>query len=227
MTLSIKKWAQDDRPREKLLAKGKEALSNAELLAILLGSGSRSESAVQLAQRILASIDNDLILLGQKGVKDLIQFKGVGEAKAITIIAAIELARRRQLTDTKTKPQIASSDDAYKLLAPILQEKSIEEFWILLLNRNNRVTDQCMISSGGVSGTIVDAKVVFKHALDSLSSGIILAHNHPSGNLQPSNADIKLTEKLVLAGKSLDISVLDHLIVSSKGYFSFRDEGLI
>lgn len=227
MTLSIKKWAQDDRPREKLLAKGKEALSNAELLAILLGSGSRSESAVQLAQRILASIDNDLILLGQKGVKDLIQFKGVGEAKAITIIAAIELARRRQLTDTKTKPQIASSDDAYKLLAPILQEKSIEEFWILLLNRNNRVTDQYMISSGGVSGTIVDAKVVFKHALDSLSSGIILAHNHPSGNLQPSNADIKLTEKLVLAGKSLDISVLDHLIVSSKGYFSFRDEGLI
>lgn len=227
MTLSIKKWAQDDRPREKLLAKGKQALSNAELLAILLGSGSRNESAVQLAQRILASIDNDLILLGQKGVKDLSLFKGVGEAKAITIIAAIELARRRQLTDAKTKPQITSSEDAFTLLAPILQEKSIEEFWILLLNRNNKVTDQYMISSGGVSGTIVDAKVVFKHALDSLASGMILAHNHPSGNLQPSQADIKLTAKLVLAGKSLDISVLDHLIISTEGYYSFRDEGMI
>lgn len=226
-SFSIKEWAQEDRPREKLLAKGKEALSNAELLAILIGSGSREESAVMLSQRILSSVHNSLNELGQKSVQELTKFKGIGEAKAISIVAAIELSRRRSSSESFQKPQITSSHDAYTILRPILSDLQTEAFWVLLLNRNNRVEAQKQISLGGVAGTVVDAKVVYKYALESLASSIVLAHNHPSGNLQPSQADISLTKKLVEAGKSLDIKVLDHIIVSHLGYYSFLDEGLI
>lgn len=226
-SFSIKKWAREDRPREKLLAKGKEALSNAELLAILIGSGTRDESAVKLSQRILSSVDNSLTELGQKSVQELTKFKGIGEAKAISIVAAIELSRRRASSESSPKPQITCSKDAYTILRPILSDLQTEAFWILLLNRNNRVEAQKQISLGGVAGTVVDAKVVYKYAIESLASSIVLAHNHPSGNLQPSPADISLTKKLVEAGKSLDIKVLDHIIVSHRGYYSFLDEGLI
>lgn len=226
-SFSIKEWAKEDRPREKLLAKGKESLSSAELLAILIGSGSPKESAVQLSQRILSSVENNLVTLGQKSVQELMKFKGIGEAKAISIVAAIELSRRRQTSEGKEKPQITSSHDAYMIFNPILGDLQTEAFWVLLLNRNNRVEVQKQISLGGVAGTVVDTKVIFKHALDVLASSIVLAHNHPSGNLHPSQADISLTKKIVEAGKSLDIKILDHLIISHKGYYSFLDEGLI
>jgi len=227
--LGIKAWAEEDRPREKLLLKGKQNLSDAELLAILLGSGSRNESAVSLAQRILHSADNSLHELGKRAIPTLIQdFKGVGEAKAITIAAAMELGRRRQLTDIKEKPKIVSSKDAYDVIASILMDLPHEEFWILLLNRANRVLSREQISSGGTTGTVVDVKILFKKVLrqESITS-IILSHNHPSGNLFPSNADLELTKKIKQAGKLLDIDVLDHLIITDNGYYSFADEGKI
>jgi len=225
--LSIKTWAEEDRPREKMSLKGKNSLSDAELLAILLGSGSREESAVSLAQRILNSVENDLNALGKRSLNDLMQFKGIGEAKAITIAAALELGRRRQLTSVKSRPQIRGSRDAHKLLAPLLIDLPHEEFWMLLLNRANRVIGREQISIGGTSGTVVDAKVIFRKALEGQASGLILAHNHPSGNLRPSQADIDITKKLRSGGKSLDISILDHLIISEMGYFSFADEGIL
>jgi DNA repair protein RadC len=222
--LTIKSWAEEDRPREKLLTKGKQSLSDAELLAILLGSGSRDETAVGLAQRILQSVDNDLNELGRRSVAELTKFKGMGEAKSITVVAALELGRRRQLTDVKERPQIRSSRDAWQLIAPILMDLSHEEFWILLLNRASRVIGREQISLGGVAGTVVDAKIVFRKAIESMASSLILVHNHPSGNLQPSQQDISLTQKLKKAGETLDIAVLDHLIITERGYFSFADE---
>ncbi|HMN88990.1 MAG TPA: DNA repair protein RadC [Saprospiraceae bacterium] len=222
--LTIKSWAEEDRPREKLLTKGKQSLSDAELLAILLGSGSRDETAVGLAQRILQSLDNDLNELGRRSVAELTKFKGMGEAKSITVVAALELGRRRQLTDVKERPQIRSSRDAWQLIAPILMDLSHEEFWILLLNRAGRVIGREQISLGGVAGTVVDAKIVFRKAIESMASSLILVHNHPSGNLQPSQQDINLTQKLKKAGETLDIAVLDHLIITERGYFSFADE---
>lgn len=225
--LAITAWAEEDRPREKLLHKGKHALSDAELLAILLGSGSREETAVGLAQRILNSVQNNLHELGKCSLAEFQRFKGVGEAKAITIAAAAELGRRRQMTPVKDKPQIRSSSDGYKAIAPILIDLSHEEFWILLMNRSNYVIGRELVSSGGVSGTVVDAKMVFRKALEkSGTTSIILCHNHPSGNLKPSNADIILTKKLKKAGEFLDMIVFDHLIVSERGYFSFADEGM-
>ncbi len=224
---SIKQWAEEDRPREKLLHKGKSVLTDAELIAILLGSGSRDMSAVELARHILSSYDNDLNKIGKLGITDLIKFKGIGEAKAISIIAALELGRRRQITTIKERPQVKSSEAAYLCLSGSMSDLDHEVFKILLLNRNNRVIKIDTISKGGVSGTVVDAKILFKKALDNLASSIILAHNHPSGNLKPSRQDITITNKLIEAGKILDISVLDHLIISEKGYYSFKDEGLI
>ncbi len=224
---TIKAWAEADRPREKLLNKGRKALSDAELLAILIGSGSRNETAVALSQRILKSVNNNLHELGKKNISDLTQFKGIGEAKAITIAAATELGRRRQLANAAERPQIKGSRDAYNILAPILIDLPHEEFWIVLLNRSNRVIGKECISSGGVAGTVVDAKIIFKKALAGLASSIILFHNHPSGNLRPSQADLDITKKLKKAGEVMDISVLDHLIVSEKGYFSFVDEGVL
>lgn len=227
--LPITTWAEADRPREKMLLRGKQHLSDTELLAILLGSGSREETAVGLAQRILQSVDNNLDQLGKRSIPDLIKgFKGVGEAKAIAITAAMELGRRRQLTDIKDKPKIVSSKDAYHVIAPILMDLPHEEFWIIVMNRANRVLGREQISIGGTTGTVVDAKVLFKRALGQEKvTSIILSHNHPSGNLMPSTADIELTKKLKAAGKILDIDVLDHLIIAEQGYYSFADEGRI
>lgn len=225
--LAITAWAEEDRPREKLLAKGKHNLSDAELLGILLGSGSREQTAVGLAQDILRSTSNDLNELGKRTISDYMKFHGVGEAKAITIAAALELGRRRQLTDIKERPKITCSRDSYNVIAPILMDLPHEEFWILLLNRANKVIDRKQVSLGGTTGTVVDAKVVFKKAIEGNAVYLVLAHNHPSGNLFPSPQDLALTKKLVEAGKLLTIKVLDHLIIGDKGYYSFADEGQI
>ncbi|MGK0387319.1 MAG: DNA repair protein RadC [Maribacter sp.] len=222
---TIKSWAEEDRPREKLLAKGKSSLSDAELVAILIGSGSRNESAVSLSQKILKSVDNNLNNLGKTSLSNLMKFKGIGEAKAITIAAALELGRRRQLSDIKERPQIRSSKDAYHVLAPLIMDLPHEEFWILLLNRANKVIGRERVSIGGVAGTVVDAKIIFRKALEMLASGIILCHNHPSGNLSPSHADLEITKKLKRAGETLEINILDHLIIAENEYFSFADEG--
>jgi len=225
--LSIKAWAEEDRPREKMQLLGRQSLSDAELIAILLGSGSRHESAVALAKRILKASDHNLHDLGKRSLKDLMRFKGIGEAKAIAIAAALELGRRRQLSDIKQRPQIRSSKDAAKVISALLQDLPHEEFWILLLNRANRVIGRERISSEGVSGTIVDARIIFKSAIEHTASGVILAHNHPSGNLNPSQADLKLTKRLKESGKLLDINILDHLIITDNGYYSMADEGVM
>ena len=225
--ISIKDWADDDKPREKLLIKGKGALSDAELIAILIASGNRDESAVELSKRILQSLGNNLNSLAKLSVNDLIKFKGIGEAKAISIIASLELGRRRRSADILEKDKIRGSKDAFQVLQLKLEDLPHEEFWVMLLNRANKVIDIKLIGRGGVSSTVVDSKVIFSFALESLASGIILAHNHPSGNLKPSNSDIRLTKKLVDAGKILEVPILDHIIVGDNDYFSFADEGLI
>lgn len=225
--LSIKDWAEADKPREKMLLKGNEALSDAELIAILIRIGSGGLSAVDLAKQILGSYNNDLNELGRLSIKDLMKFKGIAEAKAITILAALELGRRRQMTQVKEKPKITCSQDAYNCIYSVMEDLNHEVFKILLLNRNNRVTKIETISIGGVAGTVVDPKIIFKKALDEQASSIILTHNHPSGNLKPSQQDITVTKKLVEAGKTLEINILDHLIISDQGFFSFLDEGLL
>lgn len=225
--LTIKHWSPEDRPREKLILKGKSSLSDAELIAILLGTGSSTLSAVDLAKKIMQSVNNNLHELARLTVKDLIKIKGIGEAKAITIVAALELGRRRKEFDTDEKPKITGSKDAYEILKADLLDMPHEEFWILLLNRANRVITKKQVSQGGVAGTVADPKIIFKMALETLASGIILAHNHPSGNLTASQADIDLTRKLKEGGKLLDIHVLDHLIVAGQKYFSFADEGML
>ncbi|HAQ70733.1 DNA repair protein RadC [Salibacteraceae bacterium] len=226
-SLSIKSWAEDDRPREKFMAKGRSALSDAELIAILIGSGNKNESAVELSKKILSSVGNNLNRLGQLSLNDLMKFKGIGEAKAISIISALELGRRRKtLGDDKTV-KIESSITAFEALYPYLADLDHEQFYTMLLNRSNKVIDIVKISQGGVSGTVADSKLIFKSAVEKLASGIILAHNHPSGNLSPSQADITLTRKLQEAGKLLDISVLDHIIIANNEYFSFADQGMI
>ncbi|MBT8190248.1 MAG: DNA repair protein RadC [Saprospiraceae bacterium] len=224
---SIKYWAEEDRPREKLLLKGRQNLSNAELIAILIGSGTKELSAVQLSKNILIRFDNDLNELARLQVADLKKFKGIGEAKAVSVIAALELGRRRQISTSSVKSRITSSKDAYKLLAGDLRDLNHEVFKILLLNRNNRVLRTETISIGGIAGTVVDPKIIFKKALDHHASSIILCHNHPSGNLNPSRQDIEITKKIVEAGKVIEIQILDHLIISYEGYFSFADEALI
>lgn len=224
---SIKTWASAERPREKLLLHGSRQLSDAELLAILLGSGNRRQSAVELAKVMLQHFGNNISQLARATQRDLEYFSGVGTAKAVTILAAMELARRKSLSRLPEQLQICSSQDAYDCIGPILSDLSHEEFWILLLNRANRVINKVRISQGGVAGTVVDAKIIFKNALSQLASGLILCHNHPSGNLRPSQADIDITDKIAAAGRTLDIRVLDHLIVSVNGYYSFADEGLM
>lgn len=222
---TIKQWAEEDRPREKLMLKGKGALSDAELLAILIGSGTASLSAVDVAKLILQKANNNLNELARFSIKDLKTIKGIGEAKAITIMSALELGRRRKEADTFKKPKITCSQDAYEVIKADLLDLEYEEFWVLLLNRANQVIKKERISAGGVSGTVADPKIIFKKALDELASGIILVHNHPSGNLSPSGADISLTQKVKSGGKLLDISVLDHLIFTNQGFYSFADEG--
>jgi DNA repair protein RadC len=221
----ITAWAEEDRPREKMLLKGRHALSDAELLAVLLGSGSRGESAVALAQRLLASVENNLHDLGKRSPAELQRFRGIGEAKAVTVAAALELGRRRQLSDLRERPRITCSRDAFNVVAPLLTDLFHEECWLLMLNKANEVYARERFSAGGMAGTVVDVKLVFKTALDARAAGLIAVHNHPSGSLQPSQSDLDLTRRLRRAGELLDLPLLDHLIVSERGYYSFADEG--
>ncbi|ASV29402.1 RadC family protein [Maribacter cobaltidurans] len=227
ISLSIKNWSDDDKPREKLLNKGRTALSNAELIAILIGSGSRNESAVELSKRILASVDNNLNELGKLSIQQLMKFKGIGEAKAISIAAAMEIGRRRRGEDAQKIEKIGSSQDAYEVLQPIMGELEHEEFWILYLNNSNKILHKAQLSKGGITGTLVDVRLIMKQALELGAVAIILAHNHPSGTLKPSNADKEITQKVKNASGSLDIRVLDHLIITQKEYFSFADNQLL
>lgn len=224
---SIKNWSQDDQPREKLLYKGKSTLSDAELVAILIGSGNRDESAVSLCKRILASIDNNLNALGKLSIKQLMAFKGIGEAKAITIIAALELGRRRREEEALKKNKITSSCSVFELMQPIIGELEHEEFWIVYLNNSNKVIQKKQLSKGGITGALVDVRLVLKGALEFGATGLILAHNHPSGGLKPSVSDKQITQKLKTAAESLDIKVLDHLIITEKAYLSFADEDIL
>lgn len=220
---SIKDWSADDRPREKLIEKGSKSLSDAELLGILLGSGSRNESAVGLAKRILNYAQNNLTELGRLGVEDLMQFKGVGEAKAVTLCSAFELARRRK-SEVIERIKITSATDVFNEISPFLADLNHEEFWVFYLNRANMVLRKEKISSGGIAGTVVDNKIILKKALLNLASSIILVHNHPSGNLNPSIQDKKVTRKMKLACELLEINLLDHLIIAGNSYYSFADE---
>ena len=222
----ITNWSEDDKPREKLMLKGKSVLSDAELIAILIGSGSRSESAVDLSKRILASVDNNLNALGKLSLSQLMQFKGIGEAKAISIIAALELGRRRRGEDAVELKKITSSKIIFEIMQPIIGELPHEEFWIIYMNNSNKVISKSQLSKGGITGTLVDVRIVFKTALEMGATALILCHNHPSGTLIPSDADKQITRKLKLAGDSLEIKVLDHLIVTETSYFSFADEGI-
>lgn len=226
-SFSIKNWSQDDQPREKLRDKGKAALSDAELVAILIGSGTKAESAVALSKRILASTDNNLSELGKLSIKQLTAFKGIGEAKAISIIAALELGRRRRGADALERKKITSSVSVFELMQPVIGDLPYEEFWIVYLNNSNKVIQKNQLSKGGITGTLVDVRLALKTALEVSATAIILVHNHPSGTLKPSQADKDLTTKLKTAGQSLDIKVLDHLIITENAYFSFADENLI
>ncbi|GAA0747349.1 MULTISPECIES: RadC family protein [Gaetbulibacter] len=226
-SFSIKHWSQDDQPREKLRDKGKATLSDAELVAILIGSGNKEESAVELSKRILASVGNNLNELGKLSLKQLMDFKGIGEAKAITIAAAMELGRRRRGEEALERKKITSSISVFELMQPVIGELPHEEFWIVYLNNSNKVIQKQQLSKGGITGTLVDVRLVMKNALELGATGLILAHNHPSGTLKPSEADKQLTQKLKYAGESLDIKVLDHLIITEKAYFSFADENIL
>lgn len=225
--LRIKLWAKADRPREKLLLQGRRHLTDAELVAILIGSGNKNESAVDLSKRILAFYGNDLDTLGRVSVKDLSGFRGIGEAKALSIVAALELGRRRKDLESADVVKVSSSRDAYQVLLPVFQDLNHEEFWVLLLNRANYIIGKQLISKGGLAGTVADPKIIFKMALEQGAANLILAHNHPSGNLKPSSQDLNITKKLVEAGKMLELYVLDHLIITNKMFYSFGDEGLI
>lgn len=225
--LTIKTLAEEDRPREKLLLKGKAALSEAELIAILIGSGNKDQTAVELSQHILNQCENDLNILARLSVNDLSKFKGIGEAKAISIMSALEIGRRRKEQEPTKKIKIQSSKNAYDLLKGDLMDLNHEEFWLILLKRNNEVIRKEMLSKGGLSGTVVDTKIIFKRTLEESASSIILAHNHPSGNLKPSQEDVQITKRIREAGKALDISVLDHLILAGQSFYSFADENML
>ncbi len=224
---SIKQWNQDDRPREKMLSKGKEALSDAELVAILIGSGNREENAVALAKRMLRAANNNLNAFSKFSIEDLLQFKGIGKAKAITILTGLELARRCRLEEALKIDKIASSSAVFQIMQPIIGELKHEEFWVLYLNNSNKVIHRKQLSKGGITGTLVDTRLIFNKALEVLATGIIICHNHPSGALRPSNSDKDLTNKIKQAGETLDIKVVDHLIITEKEYFSFADNNLL
>ncbi len=225
--LTIKDWAEDDRPREKMATKGTEALSDAELVAILIGSGTQNETAVALAQRILGSAGNSLYQLGRFGLKDLTRLKGIGPAKAITLLAALELGRRRKRAEGINRQTIKSSTDIINLFQPQMADLPHEEFWVLLLNRANRIIETVRISQGGVSGTAIDFRIILKHAINALASGLIICHNHPSGNSNPSNEDISLTSRLKESALLMSISLLDHVIITDQKCYSFADNGMI
>jgi len=223
----IRDLAMEDRPREKVLHQGLNGLSNTELLAILIGTGTKKLSALDLARQLLQQAGNDLHLLGKLSLADMEKINGIGQVKAIRIQACFELSRRRKSTTPATRPKIRCSQDAWKQLEGLLTDLQHEEFWILLLNRANQVIDQIRISQGGISGTVTDVRLILNAAVAKLASGIILAHNHPSGNLSPSDADIKITKKIKEAASLLDLSLLDHLILSDQGYLSMADDNLM
>jgi len=225
--VTIKQWAEEDRPREKLLLKGRHALSDAELIAILIGSGTVEQTAVEIAQELLKDVHDNLVELSRLTVNDLQHYRGLGPARAIAIAAALELGKRRNESVSVEKEQIRSSQDAFNAFKTVLSDQHYEEFWILVLNRGNKLVRKCCISEGGISGTVVDPKKIFKLALDHHASGIILGHNHPSGNTKPSESDIRITSKIVEAGKLLEVSVLDHIIVTDDSFFSFSDSGML
>lgn len=223
----IKEWAVDDRPREKLLSKGHQSLSDAELLAIIIGSGTREESAVALGKRILCSVSNNLTEVARMSINDLIRFKGIGQARAINIVAALELGRRRRYSESLLRKTVTSSHDAFELMHALLSDVPYEEFWIITLNRGNRVKRTIRISEGSVAGTVADPKKIFKLALEDNASALILCHNHPSGSLRPSENDLRITRKCKEAGLFMELPVLDHLIIGEDKFFSFADEGLL
>lgn len=225
--MKITDWAVEDRPRERLWNKGPSSLSDAELLAILIGSGTRNHSALDLARELLAMAGNSLGDLGKLSAGEIRRIKGMGEAKAVTIAAALELGRRRKMAETSENPQIRSSSDVYNIMCPVMEDLPHEEFWILFLNRANRVTGRMKISQGGVSGTVTDVRIVMKKAIESLASGLVICHNHPSGNNSPSDSDIRITQKIKEAGALMDIQLIDHLIIAGKDYYSFADNGAL
>jgi DNA repair protein RadC len=227
MSLKITDWAVEDRPRERLWTKGPSSLSDAELIAILIGSGTRNRSAVDLAHELLAMAGNSLNELGRLSAGEIRKIKGVGNTKAVIIAAALELGRRRKMAEAAEHPQIRSSADVFNIVSPLMEDLPHEEFWILFLNRANRVTGQMKISQGGVSGTVTDVRIVMKKAIETLSSGLVICHNHPSGNNSPSDSDIRITQKIKEAGALMDIQLLDHLIITGKDYYSFADNGAL
>jgi len=227
MSIKITEWAVEDRPREKLIIKGTSSLSDAELLGILISSGTKDKSAVDLGRELLNMVDNNLNNLGKLSITDLKKLHGIGSARAVTIAAALELGRRRKLAEVPEVPQIKCSKDVADIFQPLLADLHHEEFWILFLNRSNRVISRMKLSQGGVSGTVTDVRIVMKKAIENLASGIIVCHNHPSGNLNPSESDTKITQKIKEAGNLMDIQLLDHLIISDKDYYSFADNGLL
>lgn len=225
--MSIKSLAEDDRPREKFLLKGKSAVSDSELLAIIMGSGNREESAVELARRILNSVENNWHRLAKLSVKDLMKFKGVGEAKAISIATALEIGNRKSQQEVLERQQISSSKDIFEILQPHLSDLSTEEFWVIFVNHQNKILYKTCLFRGGISGSVADVRIIFKTALEHFSTRIIVAHNHPAGSLKPSQQDINVTEKIKEAGKLLDIELLDHLIIVQNAFFSFKDSGIL
>ena len=227
MSLKITEWAAEDRPREKLMQKGTASLSDAELLAILISSGTKDKSAVDLGRELLALVNNNLNALGRLSISDLTKLHGIGTARAVTIAAALELGRRRKLTESPEAAQIKCSKDVADIFQPLLSDLTHEEFWILFLNRSNRVINRMKLSQGGISGTVTDVRIVMKKAIEYLASGIIVCHNHPSGNLNPSESDTRITHKIKEAGNLMDIQLLDHLIISEKEYYSFADNGIL
>jgi DNA repair protein RadC len=227
MSLKITDWAVEDRPREKLIQKGTSSLSDAELLAILINSGTKDKSAVDLGRELLGFANNNLNTLGKLTISDLKRLHGIGPARAVTIAAALELGRRRKLAEVQDVPQIKSSKDVADIFQPLLSDLLHEEFWILFLNRSNKVINKMKLSQGGISGTVTDVRMVMKNAIEYLASGIIVCHNHPSGNLNPSESDSKITQKIKDAGNLMDIQLLDHLIISDKDYYSFADNGML
>lgn len=227
MSLKITDWAVEDRPREKMIQYGTSTLSDSELLGILISSGTKEKSAVDLGRELLARVNNNLNALGKLTIADLTKIHGIGNARAVTIAAALELGRRRKLAEIPDVIQIKCSKDVADIFQPILSDLPHEEFWILFLNRSNKVISRMKLSQGGISGTVTDVRMVMKKAIEYLASGIIVCHNHPSGNLNPSESDSKITQKIKEAGNLLDIQLLDHLIISDKDYYSFADNGLI
>jgi len=224
---SVKSWAEDDRPREKMLLKGQAALSDTELIAILMNTGTREEMVIDLAKRILASVGNDLVALSRLNVKEFTRFKGIGPAKAVTIAAALELGRRRRDYEATQSIQVSTSRVAYEYMASSMADLDHEQFWILLLNRGNKILGKHLVSTGGLTGTVADQRMIFKKALEHSACGIILAHNHPSGSAKPSQSDTQITRRISGAGQIMDIPILDHLIITESGYFSFADQGML